>query len=104
MASDFGLYIDVASREVHIEERPVGLNPKEFDLLLYLAERQGEVVTKRELVTQIWQQPYTGTDKTVDVHLSWLRSKLGESGQAPRYLHTVRGVGVKLINGADAPS
>ena len=94
-----GLRIDIASREVHVDESPVGLNPKEFDLLLYLAERQGEVVTKRELVTQIWQRPYAGTDKTVDVHLSWLRSKLGESGQAPRYLHTVRGVGVKLANG-----
>ncbi len=99
-----GLRIDIAAREVHVDERPVGLNPKEFDLLLYLAERQGDVVTKRELVTQIWQRPYTSTDKTVDVHLSWLRSKLGESGQEPRYLHTVRGVGVKLVNAAGAPS
>ena len=56
----------------------------------------GEVVTKRELLTQVWNQAWGGSDKTVDVHLSWLRRKLGESAGEPRYLHTVRGVGVKL--------
>ena len=52
------------------------------------------MVTKRELLTDVWQQPYGGSDKTVDVHLSWLRRKLGETAAEPRYLHTVRGVGV----------
>ena len=55
----------------------------------------GEVVSKRELLTEVWQLPYGGADKTVDVHLSWLRRKLGETAQEPRYLHTVRGVGVR---------
>ncbi len=54
------------------------------------------MVTKRELLTEVWQIPYGGADKTVDVHLSWLRRKLGETAAAPRYLHTVRGVGVRL--------
>ena len=48
----------------------------------------------------MWQQPYGGADKTVDVHLSWLRRKLGETAAAPRMLHSVRGVGVKLLSGA----
>jgi DNA-binding response OmpR family regulator len=55
------------------------------------------VVTKRELLVEVWRQPYGGADKTVDVHMSWLRRKLGELADSPRYLHTVRGVGVKLV-------
>jgi DNA-binding response OmpR family regulator len=69
--------------------------------LYYLAGRTGEVITKRELLTEVWRLPYGGADKTVDVHLSWLRRKLGETAQDPRYLHTVRGVGVKLVDPAE---
>jgi DNA-binding response OmpR family regulator len=76
--------------------RAVELSPKEFDLLAYLAERAGAVVSKRELLSEVWQLPYGGSDKTVDVHLSWLRRKLGETGAEPRLLQTVRGVGVRL--------
>jgi DNA-binding response OmpR family regulator len=54
------------------------------------------VVTKRELLADVWRQTYGGGDRTVDVHLSWLRRKLGETAAAPRYLHSVRGVGVRL--------
>nr|BFE87896.1 hypothetical protein GCM10020093_104970 [Planobispora longispora] len=54
------------------------------------------MVSKRELLTHVWQIPYGGADKTVDVHLSWLRRKLGETSAEPRYLQTVRGVGVRL--------
>ena len=54
-------------------------------------------MTKQELLAEIWGQPFGGTEKTVDTHLSWLRAKLGESASAPRYLHTVRGVGIKLV-------
>ena len=79
-----------------LDGTPLDLTPREFDLLHHLAERAGEVVTKRELLTEVWQQPWGGSDKTVDVHLSWLRRKLGESAAEPRYLHTVRGVGVRL--------
>ena len=73
------------------------LSRREFDLLWYLARRAGTVVTKRELVGEVWRQPYGGADRTVDVHLSWLRRKLGETAAEPKYLHTVRGVGVKLV-------
>ncbi|MCW2140893.1 DNA-binding response regulator, OmpR family, contains REC and winged-helix (wHTH) domain [Actinoplanes cyaneus] len=91
-----GLRIDVAAREVALDGTAVDLTPREFDLLHHLALRAGQVVTKRELLSEVWQVPYGGADKTVDVHLSWLRRKLGETAQEPRYLHTVRGVGVKL--------
>ena len=53
-------------------------------------------MTKQELLAEIWNQPFGGIEKTVDTHLSWLRGKLGETASAPRYLHTVRGVGIKL--------
>ena len=92
-----GLCIDTRSREVTVDGRPVELARKEFDLLLALARRAGEVVTKRDLLAEVWQLAWGGSDRTVDVHLSWLRRKLGESAKQPRYLHSVRGVGVRLV-------
>ncbi len=91
-----GLVIDSRGRTARLDGTRLDLSPKEFDLLLYLAERPGQVIGKRELLSEVWNQPYGGADKTVDVHLHWLRRKLGESADAPRYLHRVRGVGVKL--------
>ena len=90
------LRIDVRGRRVTLAGDELSLTRKEFDMLAYLAGREGEVVTKRELLADLWQQPWGGADKTVDVHLSWLRRKLGETAAEPRYLHTVRGVGVRL--------
>ncbi len=90
------LVIDPQAREARLGDRDLELTKKEFDLLLYLADRAGTVIGKRELLAEVWRQPYGGADKTVDVHLSWLRRKLGESAAEPGYLHTVRGVGVKL--------
>jgi DNA-binding response OmpR family regulator len=91
-----GLTIDPLTRQVTLDGEPVDLSRKEFDLLLALVQRAGEVVTKRELLADVWRQTYGGGDRTVDVHLSWLRRKLGETAAAPRYLHSVRGVGVRL--------
>jgi len=90
------LVLDPAARTATVDGAPVELTAREFDLLRYLAERAGQVVSKRELLAEVWRQPYGGTDKTVDVHLSWLRRKLGETAQEPRFLFTVRGVGVRL--------
>jgi DNA-binding response OmpR family regulator len=92
------LVIDERSRTVTLAGQPVELARKEFDLLLALAQRPGEVVTKRELLADVWRQAYGGSDRTVDVHLSWLRRKLGETAAEPRYLVSVRGVGVRLVD------
>jgi two-component system KDP operon response regulator KdpE len=92
------LSVDAAAREARLDGAPLELSPKEFDLLRFLAEREGEVVSKRELLAEVWRQPYGGSEKTVDVHLSWLRKKLGESAAESRYLQTVFGVGVKLVD------
>jgi DNA-binding response OmpR family regulator len=90
------LVINPAARTAELNGSALQLAPKEFDLLRYLAERAGEVVTKRELLAEVWRLPYSQADKTVDVHVSWLRRKLGDSAREPRYLHTVRGVGLRL--------
>jgi DNA-binding response OmpR family regulator len=92
------LVVDERSRDATLGGVPLDLAKKEFDLLVTLAHRQGEVVTKRELLAEVWRQSYGGSDRTVDVHLSWLRRKLGESAAEPRYLVSVRGVGVKLVD------
>lgn len=91
-----GLRLDPDGHEATLDDAPLELSRREFDLLHYLALRAGQVVTRRDLLTHVWRLPYGGADKTVDVHVSWLRRKLGETAQHPRYLHTVRGVGIKL--------
>ena len=97
-----GLAMDARSRVATVDGKAMDLSRKEFDLLWHLAARQGEVVSKRELLAAVWRQPYGGPEKTIDVHLSWLRSKLGESAREPRYLRSVRGVGVMLVD-PDSP-
>ncbi len=91
------LTIHPGAHEAYLGDEPLDLTNKEFELLVYLAERPGTMVGKRELLAEVWRQPYGGADKTVDVHLSWLRKKLGESAADPQYIHTKRGVGVKLL-------
>ncbi|WP_377271152.1 response regulator transcription factor [Peterkaempfera sp. SMS 1(5)a] len=96
-----GLYIDLQRREAALDGAMLDLTRREFDLLAFLAARPGVVVPRKELLAEVWRQTYGG-DQTIDVHLSWLRRKLGETASNPRYLHTVRGVGVKLEAPADA--
>ncbi len=92
------LEVDARAREARLAGEPLNLSRKEFDLLHHLALNVGEVVERRELFAEVWRQPYGGADKTLDVHLSWLRRKLGERADSPRFLHTVRGVGIKLVD------
>lgn len=90
------LTVDTARRVARLAGSEIELSRLEFDLLSHLAQRSPHVVPRRELLSEVWRQPHGGGDKTIDVHVSWLRRKLGESAAKPRYLHTVRGVGVKL--------
>jgi DNA-binding response OmpR family regulator len=91
------LAIDRRSRVASLAGTDLELSRLEFDLLAHLAERSPEVVTRRDLLAEVWRQPHGGADKSIDVHLSWLRRKLGETASDPRYIHTVRRVGVKLL-------
>ncbi|MCL1693751.1 MAG: response regulator transcription factor [Actinomycetia bacterium] len=92
------IVIDLDAQDVRFEDRSLDLTAREFDLLAYLAERPGRMVSKRQILAEVWHQPYGGADKTIDVHLSWLRKKLGESAADPKYILTRRGVGVRLVD------
>jgi DNA-binding response OmpR family regulator len=92
------LVVDIPARTASLAGTILELSPKEFDLLSVLVERTGEVMTKRELLAEVWREPYGGSEHTIDVHISWLRKKLGESAQEPCYIQTVHGVGVKLVD------
>ena len=91
------LRVDIGERSASLGDTALALTRKEFDLLAYLAARPGRVVSRRELLEEVWRQPSVGEDQTIDVHLYWLRRKLGESAAKPRYLRTVRGVGFRLV-------
>ncbi|MER7660906.1 response regulator transcription factor [Streptomyces sp. NPDC096193] len=91
------LRIDTLARTVHLAGRELSLTRREFDLLAYLAANADQVMSRTRILSEVWQQPYL-EDQTVDVHLSSLRRKLGEKASHPRYLHTVRGIGIKLVS------
>ena len=103
------LKIDVRLRLAWLGQRRLDLTKLEFDLLAYLGQHAEQVVTRREILENVWQRSADGRNgssdyQTIDVHVSWLRRKLGETGAAPRYLYTVRGVGLKLCAPAGAPT
>jgi DNA-binding response OmpR family regulator len=96
-----GVRLDPATREVSLAGEPVDLTRKEFDLLELLMRNAGTVVTREQLIDQVWDVNWFGSTKTLDVHVSGLRKKLGDDSSAPRYLHTVRGVGFRFAAPAD---
>lgn len=82
--------------EVFRGENKVELTPKEFELLHYLAQHQGRVLTRDQLLNAVWNYDFIGDSRIVDVHVSHLREKLEEDTKNPRYIKTVRGLGYKL--------
>jgi two-component system response regulator RegX3 len=80
---------------------PLELTVKEYELLRVLLENAGKVVRREQLVEQVWDTTWFGSTKTVDVHVSALRKKLGDDPGAPRYIHTVRGVGFRFASPAE---
>ena len=92
------LTINPRQRKATLHGQPLQLTRREFDVLTDLAERVGQVVSRRELLSEVWQQTRIGEEQTIDVHISWLRRKLGETAASPRFLHTVRGVGVMMVD------
>ena len=87
------LTIDSASRTATLDGDPVELTTSEFDLLYYLAERAGEVISRRELFERVREIPYDGLDRSIDVTITRLRKKLGDDGKQPRLIKSVRGAG-----------
>ncbi|MFG2867254.1 response regulator transcription factor [Streptomyces sp. NPDC048338] len=90
------LAVDPLARSAYLAGHELVLTRREFDLLAFLARHAGTVISRRRLLTEVWREAYI-EDQTIDVHVSALRRKLGERASAPRYLRTVRGVGIKLV-------
>lgn len=92
-----GLRIDLDAREVLCDGRSVELSALEFDLLVTLARAPRRVFTRDQLKELVWGWDYFAVDRVVDVHISNLRKRLGDSSEAPRFIATVRGVGYKFV-------
>jgi DNA-binding response OmpR family regulator len=91
--------IDATARRVYLDHREVTLSAKEFDLLAVLVRESGRVVTREQLMREVWRTEWFGATKTLDMHISWLRRKLGEVSGQPRLIITVRGVGFRFEPG-----
>jgi two-component system, OmpR family, response regulator RegX3 len=90
------LRVDPARRTASLVGEPLELSRKEFDLLRLLVDSAGTVVTRERLIDEVWDTNWFGSTKTLDVHVSGLRKKLGDDPTTPRYIHTVRGVGFRF--------
>lgn len=90
------LRVDPVTRTASLAGQALDLSALEFDLLYELAKAPGRVFTRNELIRRVWGEDFPGVDRVVDVHLVSLRKHLGESGQSPRFIHAVRGVGYRF--------
>ena len=88
--------IDFERGEVHKDGVELNLAAKELDLLRYLIDRRGNVVSRDELLEAVWEYQPGVSSRTIDVHVAWLRQKLEDNPQNPRHIHTVRGVGYRF--------
>ncbi len=82
--------------EAYRNDELLDLTPKEFELLIYLIERQGRVITREHMLNSVWNYEFAGDSRIVDVHISHLREKLEDNPKQPQYIKTVRGLGYKL--------
>jgi DNA-binding response OmpR family regulator len=92
------LEIDVRAREVHLAGAPVHLTAREFDLLVQFARNPGRVYSRAQLLDLVWGQGFDGFEHTVNSHINRLRGKIEPDPAQPRYIHTVWGVGYKLVS------
>ncbi len=90
------LAINIDSHEVRLAGRVLDLTLKEFDLLRVLAENRGRVMTRDQLLDKVWGFEYIGETRTVDVHVRYLRKKLGDEDNEGKYIQTIRGMGYKM--------
>jgi DNA-binding response OmpR family regulator len=88
--------VDPASRRAWLQGDELTLTSKEFELLRVLVREAGSVVTREQLMREVWDVNWWGSTKTLDMHVSWLRRKLGDDAAHPTYISTVRGVGFRF--------
>ncbi len=91
-----GVRVDRASRRAWVDGRELELAPKEFDLLALLVGHAGRVLRRERIMSAVWDENWYGSTKTLDMHVSWLRRKLGDDAASPRLVTTIRGVGLRF--------
>jgi len=91
-----GVNVDADARRVWRDSVELRLSNKEFDLLHAPISRPGEIVTREELMRDVWQTTFWTSAKTIDVHLGWLRRKLGDDTRRPTLISTIRGQGLRF--------
>ncbi|MGL5829950.1 MAG: response regulator transcription factor [Angustibacter sp.] len=96
---DARVRVDGAARRAFLDGRELTLSAKEFDLLSLLVGASGRVVTREQIMREVWRTEWFGATKTLDMHVSWLRRKLGEVRGRPQFIVTVRGVGFRFESG-----
>jgi two-component system alkaline phosphatase synthesis response regulator PhoP len=89
--------VDFERGEVMKDGAPVSMATKELQLLRYLIDNRDKVISREELLRNVWEYQPSVSSRTVDVHMAWLRQKLEANPQMPKHFHTVRGVGYKFI-------
>src|SRR5215218_970146 len=92
------LELDADARRAQLNGEELQLARKEMDLLVRLMRDAGRVVSREDLMTDVWDTNWFGSTKTLDVHVGWLRRKLGDDPAEPRFIHTVRGVGFRFAS------
>ena len=93
-----GLVIDKEKHKCMLYEKEIDLTPMEFDILLYLANNRGKVISSEELFENVWKEKYFDSNNTVMVHIRRIREKLKEDSKNPKFIKTVWGVGYKIEN------
>ena len=88
--------VDTESRRVFLHGEEIQLTAKEYELLRVLARNQGKVISREQLMREVWETAWYGSTKTLDMHISVLRKKLGDDAMQPRYITTIRGVGFRF--------
>lgn len=96
-----GLTIDLARRELIRDTTPIELSALEFDLLVALARAPGRVLSRRQLLEQVWGWDFFGDERVIDVHIRSIRQALGDPADAPQFVGTVRGVGYRFLGVAE---
>ena len=90
--------LDLDTRQLNVDGEISVLTPKQFKLLRLFMSRPGQVLTRKQLMKDVWDTDYTGDTRTLDVHIHWVREKLGDVPGQPKYLQTVRRVGYRFVD------
>ena len=93
------LRVDRAARRAWFGDDELGLSPKEFDLLVLLATHHGETLRREAIMTEVWDENWWGSTRTLDTHVATLRRKIGDTGDPPERIITVRGIGFRYEAG-----